>query len=206
READEPVVTGAAVQPVRLCSPPDDLATRRADDVGGERRPGGERCNRYRDELPQRDAPPKRPVIDRVGAHDDLLRCTARGRARSLRERVAETANEPLTGVHHPTKRSPPAGSWNKVSCRPAGASSRELMEPHGVVVGSASTVAPASASVCVLTAASSTSNATRMCPATREPTSTSSMYSACSGSDSSSVARPASRIVTRPCSPVNAP
>ncbi|WP_309117359.1 hypothetical protein [Saccharothrix sp.] len=48
----------------------------------------------------------------------------------------------------------------------------------------------------------SSTSNATRMCPATRHPTSTSSMYSACGGSVISNVARPASRIVTRPPCP----
>ena len=87
----------------------------------------------------------------------------ARHGCRVLRKRFAATANEGLTAQRHSTKRSPPDGSWNNVSCRPAGASSRELSEPHGVLVGSASTVAPASASVLVVSAASSTSSAMRM-------------------------------------------
>jgi hypothetical protein len=60
-------------------------------------------------------------------------------------------------------------------------------------------TLAPAPASVAIAAAVSLTWKATRMCPAARYPTSTSSMKAACGGSASSSVARPASRIVTRP-------
>ena len=56
------------------------------------------------------------------------------------------------------------------------GASRRALSEFHGVVVGSAITWAPAAASALAVAGQSSTSNATRMCPATRRPTSTSSM------------------------------
>jgi len=48
--------------------------------------------------------------------------------------------------------------------------------EAHGVRVGSAMTVAPAAASSPVTAAESPTANATRICPATRRPTSTSSM------------------------------
>lgn len=87
----------------------------------------------------------------------------------------------------------------NKVSWRPAGPSRRLLRECHGVGVGSATTSAPAAASLSVAEAASPTWKATRTCPATRRPTSTSSMYSAWDGSAISSVARPASRMVTRP-------
>ena len=56
-----------------------------------------------------------------------------------------------------------------------------------------------------VIAVLSATSKAIRMCPATRRPTSTSSTNAACVGSSSSSVARPASRIVTRPSSEANA-
>lgn len=91
------------------------------------------------------------------------------------------------------------------MSWRPAGASSREFSEPQGVVTGSARTVAPAAASVAVVAGVSPTSSATRMWPATRRPTSTSSMYSAWEGSVISRVARPASRIVTRPPCEANA-
>jgi hypothetical protein len=93
----------------------------------------------------------------------------------------------------------------NSVSCNPAGARRRALSEFHGVRVGSAITSAPACANAAVVAGESSTSMATRMCPATRRPTSTSSMYSACTGSVSSSVARPASRIVTCPPAAENA-
>jgi hypothetical protein len=75
------------------------------------------------------------------------------------------------------------------------------LSEFQGVRVGSASTVAPAAASARVVVALSSTSNAIRTCPATRRPTSASSTKAACVRSNSSSVARPASRMVTRPSS-----
>jgi hypothetical protein len=66
--------------------------------------------------------------------------------------------------------------SVKSVSCSPAGPSSRAFSESHGVRVGSASTVAPAASSARVVALLSSTSNATRMWPATRLPTSTSSM------------------------------
>src|SRR6266536_2798811 len=69
----------------------------------------------------------------------------------------------------------------------------------HGVRVGGATISAPASAMVAVTWVASSTSKATRRWPATRRPTSTRSMYAAYSGLASSSVATPASRMVTRP-------
>jgi threonine/homoserine/homoserine lactone efflux protein len=89
--------------------------------------------------------------------------------------------------------------SENNVSWRPPGASSRAFSVCHGVRVGSARTRAPAAASAVVVARLSATSNATRMWPATRRPTSTRSMNSACAGSAISSVARPASRMTTRP-------
>jgi len=54
------------------------------------------------------------------------------------------------------------------VSWRPAGASSRELSEFHGVTTGGAISRAPASVSRAVADSVSSTSNANRMWPATR--------------------------------------
>ena len=80
-----------------------------------------------------------------------------------------------LTVVHRP-RALPVTGSWNSVSCRPAGPSRRALSESHGVRVGGAMSSAPASTSVCVADSASSTSKATRMGGATRRPTSTSSI------------------------------
>lgn len=74
-----------------------------------------------------------------------------------------------------------------------------------GVRVGSATTSAPASDGFRVVAVESSTWNATRMCPATRRPTSASSMNAAWFGSVSSRVARPASRMVTRPPGEENA-
>src|SRR6478609_207464 len=91
------------------------------------------------------------------------------------------------------TPSSPPS-SWNRVTGRPAGASSREWSDPHGVRVGGATSSAPASTSRVVAPAASVTSNATRRCPATWRPTSTSSIARLCAGLAISSVARPASR------------
>ncbi len=58
------------------------------------------------------------------------------------RSRIANAA-----GARYPVTRSsdPPDGSWNSVGWSPAGASRRELRDPHGVAVGSASTAAPTS-------------------------------------------------------------
>ena len=93
----------------------------------------------------------------------------------------------------------------NSVTCRSPGASSRAFTVAHGVRVGGATTCAPARASRSVTATESVTWNATRIGPATRRPTSTSSMNAALPGSVSSSVARPAARIVTRPSGEENA-
>src|SRR5262249_54812724 len=80
------------------------------------------------------------------------------------------------------------SSSADSVSCKPAGASSRELTEFHGVGVGSLITRAPALVSLSVITRASSTWSATRTWPATRRPTSIWSIKSACGGSANSIV------------------
>ena len=67
----------------------------------------------------------------------------------------------------------------------------------HGVRVGGATSSAPPATAAAVAVCASSTSSATRKCGATRRPTSTSSIISTWAVFDSSSVARPASRIDT---------
>ena len=81
--------------------------------------------------------------------------------------------------------------------CTSPGASNRALSEFHGVRVGGATGTAPPAAACSLAAAQSSTSSATRKCPATRRPTSTSSIMSACAEFAISSVARPASRMVT---------
>ena len=73
----------------------------------------------------------------------------------------------------------------------------RASIEGDGVRVGGATGAAPPSTAVRVAASQSSTSSATRKCPATREPTSTSSIMSACAEFAISSVALPASRIAT---------
>ena len=81
--------------------------------------------------------------------------------------------------------------------CTSPGASNRALSEFHGVRVGGATDTAPPSTAVRLAASQSSTSSATRKWPATRDPTSTSSIMSACAEFAISSVARPASRIAT---------
>ena len=94
----------------------------------------------------------------------------------------------------------------NRVICSSAGASSRAFTDPNGVGRGAATSVAPAASSARVTPATSSTSNANRIRGATSRPTSTSSMYARCAGFAISSVARPASRMVTAaPPGPANA-
>ena len=85
-----------------------------------------------------------------------------------------------------------PGASAKTVRCRPPGPSSRAFSDCHGVRVGGATTWrrrGPAGRSP---RRSRATSNATRTGPATRRPTSTSSMNAACPASASSRVARPA--------------
>ena len=78
-------------------------------------------------------------------------------RARSVRRRATSS----------PGSTTDPSSS-NRVSCSPPGPSSLELTEPHGVRVGGAIKVAPASVSSWVAASASTTSNATRSLGLTR--------------------------------------
>ncbi len=103
-----------------------------------------------------------------------------------------------------------PAGSWNTVICSPAGAVSRALTDCQGVTTGAAMSSAPPATRSLVVPSVSVTSKATRRRGATRRPTSTSSIMATCAGLESSSVARPMSRMVTfsppSPCSTSSSP
>ena len=135
-----------------------------------------------------------------LGAQGARLPHVPRGDGRAVRRRVARALDRRGQAGGRRRRVTPGAVAsaqnsatsfWNRVSWSPPGASSRELSDRHGVGVGGAMSVAPASVSRSVAAAASRTPNATRMWPATRRPTSTWSMCSACGTSDSSSVARP---------------
>ena len=105
-----------------------------------------------------------------------------------LRDELAETG----------PRKSPDPGV-NKVSCMPSGAWTRALRSPHGAMTGSATRSAPAATSRSAISPLSSTCSANRTVPDTRRPASIASTDSAWALSNSSSVARPASRTTTRP-------
>jgi aminoglycoside 6'-N-acetyltransferase len=95
--------------------------------------------------------------------------------------------------------REAPHPGVNRVSCIPSGARTRAFRSPHGVVTGGATRAAPAATSRSAISPLSSTCSANRTVPDTRRPASIASTDSAWALSNSSSVARPASRTTTRP-------
>jgi hypothetical protein len=143
--------------------------------------PGRDHGQHGRRSLPRRlDARPRAPVgTGRASGRNGLRHRDRLGGPKAARHLRPGRRTEPagpagreVSAVGTPAVRArlerDYGRSENRVSWRPAGPSRRLLRECHGVGVGSATTSAPATASLPVADTASPTWKATRMCPARR--------------------------------------